>query len=692
MVPAPHARPQAWRHARGANVVVADIDWGYRTTHQELLPAIELTYNSVDGGSNVTHGSHTKHGTAVIGIAGARANNVGMSGYAPEAAIWAIQGNSAPGPRRFVESWAEAIDFVRRTDAGGRRKVIILEVQTSPKLGNYEQIPSVHRAIRAAIADGCVVCVAAGNGNRPADRNDNDKPFDPTGSILVGATSHDPQANRRAPFSNFGSRVVVSAPGDPSHDLTCGASADNAYLNQFGGTSGATPKVAGTVALMLSVNPQLSHDDIRDILAGTGSPITEDPGRPVGVFLNAEAAVAEALRRRSEAQPTDSLPAPGGHPLPQPPTVKPAYGVRRRMSQMVLPSEGPLSWDEPPEPEGLPSDFAATAAAPPGELPPSGDKTLRVFRESVEGTLTQQDRILIVAQAIQMLDNFYVHRPLKEAIHAVRPIQRLRVLLRRLQQAANIPAGEQDELAFHNTLTQIFYSVRDLHTSYQLPRPYREYIAYLPFEVAPFYEGSERRYLVTRVAPNYVFADPQFGPGAELLYWNGMAIERAVPRERRPDGGQQRRGPPRARRQRPDHPAYEYRAPARRRLRRSGVRAVRGRRGRPGGAALDAPAVVRSVRAEHGRRPGGGDHAAARPTAQALAAPDAHARRAALGLLVRGPEFRGLRPREHGPFERADLRRSPHLRPAGRAPASARRGRRAGGQNARPRPGRDAGP
>ena len=38
-----------------------------------------------------------------------------------------------------------------------------------------------------------------------------------------------------------------------------------------------------------------------------------------------------------------------------------------------------------------------------------------------------------------MLDNFYVHRPLKEAIHAVRPIQRLRVLLRRLQQTDRHP-------------------------------------------------------------------------------------------------------------------------------------------------------------------------------------------------------------------------------------------------------------
>lgn len=526
--------PQAWRFARGANVVLADIDWGFRTSHQEFEHAIERTYNAFDGTTDVTHGGSASHGTAVLGIAGARSDGKGIAGYAPESAFWAIQGDSGTKARAFQEPWAEAIDFVRRTNAGGRRKVIILEVQTGPpSLGNYEQVPSVHRAIRAAIADGCVVCVAAGNGNRPADRTDAGDPFDPTGSILVGATDFDPKQNKRAWFSNFGSRVVVSAPGAPSHDVTCGQSADNAYVNQFGGTSGATPKVAGTAALMLSVNPSLTHDDIRDILAGTGSAIVEDPGKPVGVFLNAEAAVAEALRRRGEALPSELIPATPGQPATEQPAPSSLHGIRRRVGQMVLPqeseTEGPISWDAVPEDDEVSvAEAAAAAATTPGEQPPPGDKTLRVFRESVEGTLTQQDRTLIVAQAIQMLDNFYVHRPLKEAIHAVRPIQRLRVLQRRLQREADIPASEQDELTFHNTLTQIFNSVRDLHTSYQLPRPYRDYIAYLPFEVAPFYEDGQRRYLVTRVVPGYAFASPEFGPGAELLYWNGMTIERAV--------------------------------------------------------------------------------------------------------------------------------------------------------------------
>lgn len=526
--------PQAWRYSRGANVIVADIDWGYRTSHQEFAGAIDRTYNSVSGNAGVTNGLHAAHGTAVLGIAGARADGVGMAGYAPEATLWAIQADSSPQPRVFQEAWAEAIDFVRRTDTGGRRKVIILEAQTSPVLGNYEQLLPVHRAIRAAIADNCVVCVAAGNGDRPADLNDFNEPFDPTGSILVGATAYHGTLNKRAAFSNYGSRVVVSAPGDPFHDLTSAQSADAAYRNGFGGTSGATPKVAGVVALMLSVNPDLTHADVREILVGTGSPLTEDPGKPIGVFLNAEAAVAEALRRRTETAPDVPVTAPDGEPSPEVTTAKRLHGIRRRRGQLALPDESisSIRWDGGPD-AGLAASAAqveGAGAAPSAGGPPANDKMLQSFRHGIEGTLTQQDRVLIVEQAIHMLDNFYVHRPLKEAIHAVRPIQRLRVLLRRLQQTANIPAEEKDELNFHNTLTEIFNSVRDLHTGYQLPRPYRDYIAYLPFEVAHFYEGDRRRYLVTRVVPGYVFANAEFGPGAELLYWNGMAIERAVRR------------------------------------------------------------------------------------------------------------------------------------------------------------------
>lgn len=289
---------RAWSLSSGQGVVVADIDWGYRISHQDLNSRLDLTHahNSFDGGTNVSHGASVMHGTGVVGLAGGARNQAGMVGFAFEASLWPIQANSGPGSQLPGDSWANGIEWVRAADSGGRRKVIILEVQTGA-FGNYEMVPSVNAAIRLAIASGITVCVAAGNGDKDAGIDDYGNPIPATGSILVGATAYDPNINKRADFSNFGSRIVVSAPGDAAHDVTCSNSADDSYSNPFGGTSGATPKVAGTVALMLAANSALSHAEIRDILSATGTPITTEAGKPVGTFLNAEAAVREAQRQ-----------------------------------------------------------------------------------------------------------------------------------------------------------------------------------------------------------------------------------------------------------------------------------------------------------------------------------------------------------------------------------------------------------
>ena len=134
--------PGAWSRATGKNVVIADVDWGYRTSHEDLSPNIQKTFNAFDGGTNVTTGGSVSHGTGVLGLTGAAVNGKGMAGVAYEAALWAIQADSGPGPAVGGNPWARAIDWVRTTDSGGRRKVVILEVQTSPALGNYEQVPS----------------------------------------------------------------------------------------------------------------------------------------------------------------------------------------------------------------------------------------------------------------------------------------------------------------------------------------------------------------------------------------------------------------------------------------------------------------------------------------------------------------------------------------------------------------------
>ncbi|MDT9687585.1 S8 family serine peptidase [Streptomyces sp. P9(2023)] len=283
---------QAWGMSTGRDVVVADVDWGYRTSHNDLAGRISKTYNAFDGTTDVTSGD-VSHGTAVMGLAGATVNHLGMAGVAYDSTLWAVRSDSGTGEPLGGDAWARGIDWVRTTDSGGRRKVVILEVQTGA-YGNYEYVPSVNAAIRTAIAAGVVVCVAAGNGDRDAGIGDDGRPIPETGSILVGATAYDATVNKRAWFSNYGPRIVVCAPGDDSHDVTCDSSSDTAYRNPFGGTSGATPKVAGTVALMLAANPGLSHAEVRQMLNATGTAVTPDPGKDIGTFLNAGAAVREA--------------------------------------------------------------------------------------------------------------------------------------------------------------------------------------------------------------------------------------------------------------------------------------------------------------------------------------------------------------------------------------------------------------
>jgi hypothetical protein len=284
----------AWTRATGAGVVIADVDWGCRTSHQDFGGKIGRIYNAFDGTSDVTHGGSVFHGTGVLGLTGAGVNGKGMAGVAFDATLWPVQADSGTSASLGGNAWARGIDWVRTADSGGRRKVCILEVQTGA-FGNYEQVTSVNAAIQNAIAAGVVVCVAAGNGDKDAGLDDSGNPIPETGSILVGATAYDATQNKRAWFSNWGPRIVVSAPGDSAHDLTCDSTSDTAYRNGFGGTSGATPKVAGVAALVLSANSDLTHAEVRSVLHNTGSALVVDPGKPTGTFLNAGAAVTQAM-------------------------------------------------------------------------------------------------------------------------------------------------------------------------------------------------------------------------------------------------------------------------------------------------------------------------------------------------------------------------------------------------------------
>ena len=144
------------------------------------------------------------------------------------------------------------------------------------------------------------------------------------------------------------------------------------------------------------------------------------------------------------------------------------------------------------------------------------------------GALTPAERKLLVEQALVLLEQNYVHLPLKMAMHACNPVQRLRLLRLRLERQDSGPLDS--ERTFHTEMSEIFHSVRDLHTNYLLPDPFAGKIAYLPFQVEEYFDddGGGAHYVVSRVVQG--FSAEGFGRGAEVTHWSGIPIARAIER------------------------------------------------------------------------------------------------------------------------------------------------------------------
>jgi C-terminal processing protease CtpA/Prc len=150
--------------------------------------------------------------------------------------------------------------------------------------------------------------------------------------------------------------------------------------------------------------------------------------------------------------------------------------------------------------------------------------------------LTREERLRILDQIILLFEMNYVHLPLKRAMHAIDPIQRLKLLKYRLESKRKM----EDEMQFHKRLLEIFASLRDIHTRYMLPTPFRHAVAFLPFLVEQYFDTDRKgnkveKFLVSRLATKQFHADRDtrsqaaaFKPGVQLLYWNGVPLRRAI--------------------------------------------------------------------------------------------------------------------------------------------------------------------
>ena len=152
------------------------------------------------------------------------------------------------------------------------------------------------------------------------------------------------------------------------------------------------------------------------------------------------------------------------------------------------------------------------------------------FRRNVVSAkqLTNEQRMVLVDQALILFNDIYVHLPLKKAMYATDPVQRLRRLKAQL--------STMSEFDFHTELLGIFTSVRDLHTNYVLPSPYNGKFAFMGILVERFENNGMARWIVSKIADKLV-TSPDLKPGVEVTHWNGMPMEMAVYRNGQKEAG-----------------------------------------------------------------------------------------------------------------------------------------------------------
>ncbi|AJC46305.1 S8 family serine peptidase [Xanthomonas sacchari] len=252
--------------------------------------------------------SSTWHGTHVAGTIAARTNNgIGVAGVAPDARILPVRvlghcgGDLADINDAIVWAAGGHVDGV--PDNANPAEVINMSLGVQMAC---HPDSSTARAIAQANALGSVVVVAAGNENLDTSRF---LPASCPGVINVAATG---LTGERAPYSNYGSLISLSAPGGSSlPGGTIKASVWSTFNDgdqgpgqpSYGGmdgTSMAAPHVSGVAALAISAaigagRPMPSSAELRDLLTQTSTPLLVKQTLPIGAgILNAARAVARA--------------------------------------------------------------------------------------------------------------------------------------------------------------------------------------------------------------------------------------------------------------------------------------------------------------------------------------------------------------------------------------------------------------
>ena len=123
----------------------------------------------------------------------------------------------------------------------------------------------VYAADTARDGKGAVVLFAAGNDSRE------NEPYELASHPMVLGVAATSARDYREGYSNFGDDVDLSAPAGAVTEDMLGAKgySNGDFTYSFGGTSAATPVVAGVAGLILSVNPELTRGQVYEVLTSS---------------------------------------------------------------------------------------------------------------------------------------------------------------------------------------------------------------------------------------------------------------------------------------------------------------------------------------------------------------------------------------------------------------------------------------